>query len=44
MWTLQVHLASWSADVKNYRDIAQPLVQHLKVSKGGKKVNYPPWN
>ena len=28
----QVHLASWAADAKNYRDIAQPLVQHLKAS------------
>jgi len=26
----EVHLASWAADAKNYRDIAQPLVQHLK--------------
>ena len=40
-FTLQVHLASWSADVNNYRDIAQPLVQHLKVSKGGKNGEPP---
>lgn len=34
-------MASWSADVNNYRDIAQPLVQHLKVSKGGENGELP---